>query len=224
MNKLGTMANNTPFIIAFVICLVVIGAFILIRVLKNKQKKAANNDNFTPGKPIIPQKEGKLYNCTCGFGTDTKLAFSGHLRSKGQHAPIEAKSQVVAAQPVIDNKPKGKYAALAFTANGIIFTTVDKRMGKPLYLDPSIPVHHGAHYLVRETAEGIYEQYDPREANFDASETPSRCYKATHVYDLIKALFANKYGLLDKINYLIMGLLIICSFFIILTLIDKVGK
>ena len=120
-------------------------------------------------------------------------------------------------------KSTGQYNAMAFTTEGIIFPKIDKPIGKVIYLDPSIPGgHHGPHYLVRQTKDGTgYEAYDPREKSFDDKETPSRCYKATHVYDLIKNLFANKYGFLDKVNYFIIGLSIVCLFFIIIEVIDK---
>jgi hypothetical protein len=120
-------------------------------------------------------------------------------------------------------KSTGQYNAMAFTAEGVIFPKIDKPLGKVIYLDPSIPGgHHGPHYLVRQTKDGTaYEAYDPREKSFDDKETPSRCYKATHVYDLIKNLFANKYGFLDKVNYFIIGLSIVCLFFIIIEVIDK---
>jgi len=117
----------------------------------------------------------------------------------------------------------GKYAAIAFTTRGIIYPLIEQPLGRPLYLDPSIPGgHHGSHYLIREKADGSgYESYDPREKKFDDKETPSRCYKATHVYDLIKNLFANKYPLLDRINYVVIGISIVCLFFIIVVVIDK---
>jgi len=34
-------------------------------------------------------------------------------------------------------------------------------------------------------------------------------------------LMANKYGFLDKINYFIIGLSIVCLFFIIIVVVDK---
>jgi len=120
-------------------------------------------------------------------------------------------------------KSTGQYNAMAFTSEGITFPKIEKPLGKPLYLDPSIPGgHHGPHYLIRQTKDGTdYEAYDPREKKFDDKETPSRCYKAAHVYDLIKNLMANKYGFLDKINYFIIGLSIVCLFFIIIVVVDK---
>ena len=74
---------------------------------------------------------------------------------------------------------------------------------------------------VKPKTEQIMKLMTPGEKKFDDKETPSRCYKAAHVYDLIKNLMANKYGFLDKINYFIIGLSIVCLFFIILRVVDK---
>lgn len=217
MNQYAIVFSSKPIIIGLCFVVGIVIGFFTMVMIKRKRNKGFANDSTTKKQAETPKTQ--QYECVCGFKTDTRIAFAGHLRSKGQHA---AK---VAEMPTITQEKKtiGKYPAMAFTANGITYIKIDKPMGRPIYLDPSIPGHHGSHYLVHEIPGG-YEAYDPREKPFDASETPSRCYKATHVYDLIRALFANKYGLLDKINYIIMGLLIVCCFFIVLTLIDKVGR
>lgn len=201
MNKYGMVFGSAPMIIGICVALLAIIGFFVIQALKKRKLKGQDQDTFKPAKVSIdPNKASSASGDDLNELNDLQL-------------PAKKQSKV------------GKYAAQIFTINdGIIYSTIDKPKGKPVYLDPSVPGHHGAHYLLKEIKEGEYVEYDPRAHNFDADETPSRCYKATHVYDLIRALFANKYGLLDKINYLIMALLIICSFFIILTLIDKVGK
>ena len=232
MSKYSAVFSSTPMIIALFVVAGIIVGFLIIQRMKNKRQKSANQDNFEPAK-AAEVAEAKTYTCICGFKTTKAIAFSGHVRmsKKGKHALLKEKKVIipqaiprVGPQIATQVASTGTYAAMAFTARGITFPKIDSPMGRPLYLGTSMPGHHGSHYMVREIGEGKYEAYDPRELPFDAAETPSRCYKATHVYDLIRALFANKYGLLDKINYLIMGLLIVCSFFILLTLIDKVGK
>jgi uncharacterized membrane protein YuzA (DUF378 family) len=233
MSKYGAVFGSPAMIIALFAVAGIIVGFLIIQMLKNKRRKQSNQDNFEPAKTVIQSDDVKSYSCLCGFKTTKMNYFSNHLRmsKKGKHALLKEKKVVIpqaasqaTPQVITQAAAAGTYAAMAFTARGITFPKIDSPMGRPLYLGTSMPGHHGSHYMVREIGEGKYEAYDPRELPFDAAETPSRCYKATHVYDLIRALFANKYGLLDKINYLIMGLLIVCSFFILLTLIDKVGK
>jgi hypothetical protein len=197
-----------------------VGLFILSR-LKKKTPAAAKSDKAenkkvaaTPTVEVTPLTESP--SAGISFEKVPVEAQSDAITPKTSTAVIKIRTAVA--------KTDGKYPAMAFTGMGITFPRIDIRLGKPLYLDQTIPGHHGAHLLVRETENGEFEAYDPREAKLDNKKSPARCYKATHVYDLIKSLFANKYGLLDKINYFFIGGAMVMMFFVILVVIDKVGK
>ena len=183
-----------PAGVTMIVMLWIIGIFVVIQILRSKKSKLINKNPVTGTAKVVTQ--------------DAVATQDAKVQSGEQNAIIPS---------------TGKYTAMAFTTRGIIYPMIEKPLGRPLYLDPSIPGgHHGSHYLIREKADGSgYESYDPREKKFDDKETPSRCYKATHVYDLIKNLFANKYPLLDRINYVVIGISIVCLFFIIVVVIDK---
>jgi hypothetical protein len=144
-------------------------------------------------------------------------------------SPKDANSTTVRPETVLQPaesvgsvKPTGKYRAMIITNEGITFGGIDKPVGRPFFLDPSMP-HTGAHYVVARNEKGEYEPYDPRTQAIDNKASPARCYKATHVYDLVKALFANKYGIWDKINWFFAAAAILLMFFVIMTAIDKIG-
>ena len=99
---------------------------------------------------FLRSKKGKMPADKPLTAADT--AVSQHLAAVQSGQPLPVKST-------------GQYNAMAFTSEGITFPKIEKPLGKPLYLDPSIPGgHHGPHYLIRQTKDGTdYEAYDPRE-------------------------------------------------------------
>jgi hypothetical protein len=210
MNRFSMLLKllRGPAGITLIIMLWLVVFFIIWQVLRSKKSKAPVDKPLTVSDTAVHQNIAAAQPGQPLPVSDTAVNQNTTVVQSGQPMPV---------------KSPGLYNAMAFTAEGIIFPKIDKPLGKLIYLDPSIPGgHHGPHYLVRQIKDGTgYEAYDPREKSFDDKETPSRCYKATHVYDLIKNLFANKYGFLDKINYFIIGLSIVCLFFIIIVVIDK---
>ncbi len=117
-------------------------------------------------------------------------------------------------------KPVGKYLALAFTEEGIKFPKIPVRVGNVIQLEPSLP-KHGAAYLVVETKDGDYKAYDPRLAPLLSKETPQRAFNATNWYREVNAVYANKFGLWDKINVVLIAVGLIVAGLVSIVALDK---
>jgi hypothetical protein len=68
-----------------------------------------------------------------------------------------------------------------------------------IYCDPSMP-KSGMKYLALEASVGNVVSYDPREKPIDKDNTPQRAWRATHVYELVKAAWAVPLGQWEKLN------------------------
>lgn len=125
--------------------------------------------------------------------------------------------------PEIPKPIPGKYPAMVFTKEGIKFKRLPEKVGNVFYLEPSMP-RHGAHFVVMERQEDKYTAYDPREAPILSKETPQSCYDATNFYKDVNAFWQEKQGIWDKVNTILIGLIIAGAFLVAIVAIDKVGK
>lgn len=141
------------------------------------------------------------------------------LESRGV---LSTKDGRLLRQAAIAEKPKpvGKYLALAFTEEGIKFPKILERVGNVIQLEPSLP-KHGAAYLVVETKDGDYKAYDPRLAPLLSKETPQRAFNATNWYREVNAVYANKFGLWDKINVVLIAVGLIVAGLVSIVALDK---
>lgn len=108
------------------------------------------------------------------------------------------------------NGSTGKYRAMLFqevTKEGeynIEFPRISAPCGHPIELDQSMPEHGTAYMVV--SRDGYYLPYDPRLDRIDSKMTPQRAYWAISVYQLVADVWANKYGLLEKLNAVLCAL------------------
>ena len=101
--------------------------------------------------------------------------------------------------------------AMIFSENryfNISWGTIPERLGNPVMLDPSMP-RHDSRYMVIETKgkEGEYQAYDPRESAVVSDETPYFAFDTINVYRVVAPVYANQFGLWDKINTILVAIL-----------------
>jgi hypothetical protein len=116
-----------------------------------------------------------------------------------------------------------KYRAMVFSEEeGISFKFITKKLGNPVYLEPSMP-SRGSHLLIVEK-DGKWSAYDPRLEAFASAETPHRAYSAVNCYELVSAVYANKLGLWEKVNTILVALMG-CGFILVaIVAVDKLSK
>jgi hypothetical protein len=123
------------------------------------------------------------------------------------------KSTKSVANSVAKNDPAKdlKLPAMIFSENtyfNIRWGTIPERLGNPVMLDPSMP-RHDSRYMVIETKgkEGEYQAYDPRESAVVSDETPYFAFDTINVYRVVAPVYANQFGLWDKINTILVAIL-----------------
>lgn len=136
------------------------------------------------------------------------------LRGKQGKQVAVAKKEKVVLLP--------KYPSMVFSDMGIVFQKIPYKIGNVCYLEPSMP-EHGARLLVLENEQGGFEAYDPREAPMLSDETPQKAYRAIN-WDVVKRVFAYHYGVWEKINQILIGVIVLGAFFLAIVAIDKLGK
>jgi hypothetical protein len=129
--------------------------------------------------------------------------------------------------PVVDQSAVAimseKYRAMVISegVTNITFKFIPKKLGNPMYLEQSMP-SRGAHLVVVEK-DGNWSAYDPRLEAFASSETPQRAYTAVNCYEIVSAVYANKLGLWEKFNMILIAL-VGCGFILVaIVAIDKLG-
>jgi hypothetical protein len=118
----------------------------------------------------------------------------------------------------------GKYRAMIFTDEGdhnIVFRTIPMKLGNTVTLEPSMP-KRGGHYLIVQQ-DGEWRAYDPRLEPLVSAETPQAAFDSVTVYDLVAACYANKYGLWDKINTILIACMGAGFILVAIVGIDKMG-
>jgi hypothetical protein len=121
----------------------------------------------------------------------------------------------------INNPKTPQYAAMVFTDEGIKFKSISKKLSSLIYCDPSMP-KPGMKYLAVEK-NGDFQSFDPREAPIASSDTPQRAWRATHVYELVKAVWTTPAGFLEKLNMIFFWVFCGGLFIIVIEIISKIG-
>lgn len=121
-------------------------------------------------------------------------------------------------------KRSGKYRAMVITDDKVYFEKIPDKIGSTYILDMSMP-EKGECLLVTKNADGTYQAYDPRDAPIKAGETPWDAYDAAIDWNKdVNPVYANKAGLWEKINTLVMWAFVIGLFFLTIHGIDTLGK
>ena len=208
MGSYGDLFNSQG-IIGLVLGLLAIGGFIWWRSRKGKRKVKEAGMESTPKKTVT-----NLVDRADEITLD--LEARGVLSAKEGRA-IRQNAMAEAGKATI---LPGKYPAMVFTEEGIKFKKIPERVGNIIQLEPSMP-KHGSHYMVVEKEEGRYMAYDPRLAPLLSEETPQRAFNAVNWYREVNSVYANKFGLWDKINALLIGLAIAGFVLVAIIALDK---
>lgn len=199
-------------IIGWVLGLLAIGIFSWWQLRKGKGKEKLSKET----RPLPEKTAANLVDEVDKRTLD--LEASGLLSAKeGRAIRLEAMAKATKPIPL-----PGKHPAMVFTQDGIKFKKIPERVGNVIQLEPSMP-KHGAHYMVVEKEEDQYKAYDPRLAPLLSDETPQRAFNAVTWYRDVNSVYANKFGLWDKINSLLIGLGIGLNFILAIIALDKLG-
>jgi hypothetical protein len=209
MNQVAQLLHDPLSLAGLLLGLLGITVFILWQWRKSKR---------------VP-KEGKFVEQPVA---DSKIQELAH-RLEGS-GPLTETERAKIRQTILEEAAKGKklaipgkFPALVFTEGGITFEKIPERIGNVIQLEPSMP-ERGPHYMVTKTEDGDYVAYDPRLAPLISEETPQSAFEAVNWYPEVNAVYANKYGLWDKINSLLVGLAIVGFVLVAIVAIDKLGK
>lgn len=154
MDKLGLMVGDMNGAgVAVLIAILVVFALFLFRKLRTGKKP-----NTTP----LPSTETKPDNYEAlseEVSSTTKK--TARNSNKLGHGDIKCMCfRKIKGIPVVD------------------FTTMEKPIGEMYRFDPSCPIQ-GSGYIVKETARGEIEDYDPREVEYVVEESPEYAYFAS---------------------------------------------
>lgn len=216
MKYVGLMFGNNITLVTFLIIAVLTVCFLLFRKFIWKPKKRESKNIFTETSILDEEKLESV-------AEEPRFVTIPLVKAGGNGKKSVESARTLVNQVEID--PKGKFRAIVWGISNIYFANIKKQSGNLVYLDPSMP-ESGPHYSVREiidadTGEITLLPYDPRERKVDSKLSPGRCYTATHVYDLVNAVFANKYGMWDKVNMVFAGIAMGMFFIVMLVAIDK---
>ncbi len=128
------------------------------------------------------------------------------------------------------NGAHGRFRAIVFSETGeynIDFKRVPVPIGAVVQLEPSMP-SKGGHYMVTETVlpdgTAYWMPYDPRLQPLLSQETPQTAYEAVEWYREVNAVYANKYGIWEKVNVILGALFAVGLLLVALAAIDALSK
>lgn len=207
---------SLPSIITTVVMLLAIGFFVYRQITK-KKNGVDNIETLTQIKPQTQAQATPKPSVTSGQVSlikrinDNTVVITPVNNPESQIAAQQTQAVTVMEQP----KPIGKYPAMVFGKTKIYFTKLVDPVGNIFTLDPSMP-QKGEHFVVKEDKDGNYFPYDPREFAYLSDESPESAYDALNWYKDVNAVYANKFGLWDKINSLLIGLIFVGCFIVII--------
>jgi hypothetical protein len=179
VSRILTLLHDPATLISVGLGLLILLIVILVVVVRNKIK-LANSDSV----------ESSETEKASSQNTDNSLAF---LRTSSGGT-----SQT--STPPADTGIR--YNAMVFTEDGIKFKTIKEKLLTLIYCDPSMP-KHGSRYLCVEK-DGVIKGYDPRDTLIESKDTAHRAWRATHCYDIVRAMFATPLTGLEKLNQVFM--------------------
>jgi hypothetical protein len=180
MSRLTTLLHDPATMISIGVGFLILAIFILAILIRSKIK---GSQHSTPG--LVPDPSPAVAPMAPPSGSDNSLAF------------LEEDREPPASATVVP-----LYNALAFTDDGIKFKTIKERLLTQIFCDPSLP-KPGARYLCVEK-NGVVKAYDPRDSIISSLDTAQRAWRATHCYDIVKAMFATPLTGLEKLNQVFM--------------------
>ncbi len=83
----------------------------------------------------------------------------------------------------------GKYHAMVLKPGVVDFTTISKPVGEIIIASGTLP-YTGPCYLVKQTNDGKYVDFDERNQPYNADTSPSKAWICTHCDEIIKAFWS----------------------------------
>lgn len=194
---LGGLFSSVLSIILIVVFLVCVGGFIAWQKFKIKKNPLQGRKVFKDIKqPTVIESET----------SDVPL-----------NAPVDNPVTGSGSEP--QSTKKAGYSSMVFTDEGIRFGNIKEKVDTVCYLEPSMP-HHGPAYLAVKKGKKIL-RYDPREEPVFSEHSPQAAFDAINWYKDVNAVYANKLGLWDKINTLLLGLMAVGCFITMIVALDR---
>jgi hypothetical protein len=207
--------TNPSSLIALAVGLLCIGGFIFWQWRKSRRQSGVEKQKVANKAATLVTSEPSLHSLA-----SLKKANNGH---NPEVKAEEVKQTVTVVEPpVMVAKAEGKYPAMAFTERGIEFIKIPQKIGNTFYVEPSVPEHHGGHYLIKEDDKGNYLSSEPREIPVLSTDMPQKAYRAIK-WEVVNRVFAYHFGLWDKINTLLVWAAMGGCFLVVIFAIDKLG-